>query len=57
MTIEIASRIKNEYGIEPLAHLTCVGSDEAEVTAILDEMRNKGIDNILLPCAAISRPA
>ena len=47
MTIEIASRIKNEYDIEPLAHLTCVGSDEAEVTGILDEMRQLGIDNIL----------
>jgi len=47
ITIEIASRIKNDFGIEPLAHLTCVGSDASDLKDILDEMRTSGIDNIL----------
>ncbi len=46
-TVAIASRIKSEYGIEPLAHLTCVGADEADITAILADMKKNGIDNIL----------
>ena len=31
-TVEIAVRIKNEFKIEPLAHLTCVGADKSLVT-------------------------
>ena len=46
-TVAIASRIKSEFGIEPLAHLTCVGSDESEIAAILADMKQNGIDNIL----------
>lgn len=46
-TVEIASRIKNEYGIEALAHLTCVSHTRSEVNAVLDELRAQGIENIL----------
>ena len=46
-TVAIASRIKSEYGIEPLAHLTCVGAAEADIQAILADMKQSGIDNIL----------
>jgi len=34
-TIEIASKIKNEYGIESMAHLTCVGHSKEEIDALL----------------------
>ena len=47
MTIEIASEVKNEFGQEVLAHLTCVGSTKDDVARILDDMRSQGIENIL----------
>lgn len=46
-TGEIAARIKKNYGIEPLAHLTCARHTKAEVDAILDELWQAGIRNIL----------
>ncbi|MEX1308760.1 MAG: methylenetetrahydrofolate reductase, partial [Eubacteriales bacterium] len=46
-TVAIASRIKSEFGIEPLAHLTCVGATEEDIQSILAEMKQNGIDNIL----------
>ena len=45
--VEIANRIKNRYGIETLAHLTCVGTGKDEIDDILAELREKNIDNIL----------
>ena len=35
-TVEIASKIKNEYGIEAVAHLTCISSSKVEVIAMLN---------------------
>ena len=46
-TIEIVKRIKDEYGLEAMAHFTCVGATVAELRATLDEMRDAGIDNVL----------
>jgi len=46
-TVEIASRIKKQYGMESLAHLTCVGHSRAEVDTILDSLIAEGIDNIM----------
>lgn len=46
-TVEIASRIKKDYGIEALAHLTCVSHSKDEVNNILDELIINGIDNIM----------
>jgi len=46
-TVEIAARIKKEYGIESLAHLTCVRHTRAEVDGILDELIKEEINNIL----------
>ena len=46
-TIEIASRIKKTYGIETLAHLTCVGHSPAELDKIITQMEAEGIENIL----------
>ncbi|MEA1961650.1 MAG: methylenetetrahydrofolate reductase [NAD(P)H] [Bacillota bacterium] len=46
-TVEIASRIKKEYGIESLAHLTCVNHTKQELDGIMDQMLTEGIDNIL----------
>jgi methylenetetrahydrofolate reductase (NADPH) len=46
-TIEIVKRIKEDYGLEAMAHFTCVGATVPELRATLDEMRAAGIDNVL----------
>ncbi len=46
-TCEIASLIKKEYGIEPVSHLTCIGSDKTEIKASLEQLRENGVENIL----------
>jgi methylenetetrahydrofolate reductase (NADH) len=46
-TIEIVKRIKDEWGLEAMAHFTCVGATVAELRATLDEMLQAGIENVL----------
>ena len=46
-TVEIASLIKKEYGIEPLSHLTCVGSTVEEIDTTLKHLKDAGVQNIL----------
>jgi methylenetetrahydrofolate reductase (NADH) len=46
-TLELTKWIKQELGIEAMAHLSCVGSNREELTAVLDDMRDAGIENIL----------
>jgi methylenetetrahydrofolate reductase (NADPH) len=46
-TIEIVKRIKEDYGLEAMAHFTCVGATIPELRATLEEMRAAGIDNVL----------
>ena len=46
-TIEIVKRIKHDYGLEAMAHFTCVGATVAELRATLTEMEGAGIENVL----------
>src|SRR3954451_20075916 len=46
-TLEIVRRIKEEFGLEAMAHFTCVGATTEELRSTLDEMRDAGIDNVL----------
>jgi methylenetetrahydrofolate reductase (NADH) len=46
-TIEIVSRIRADYGLEAMAHFTCVGATVPELRATLDQMLAAGIDNVL----------
>ena len=46
-TIAIVKRIKQELGLEAMAHFTCVGATTDELRAVLDEMRDAGIENVL----------
>jgi methylenetetrahydrofolate reductase (NADPH) len=46
-TIEIVKRIRQEYGLEAMAHFTCVGATVSELRGTLDEMSQAGIDNVL----------
>lgn len=47
LTIELVKRIKNELGIEAMAHLSCVDHTAAELGAIVDSLVSSGIENIL----------
>ena len=46
-TIEIVKRIRDQYGLEAMAHFTCVGATVEQLRATLDEMHAAGIDNVL----------
>ena len=46
-TVQIASTVKNEYGVETLAHLTCVGADRAATDEVLEQLKGAGIENVL----------
>jgi methylenetetrahydrofolate reductase (NADH) len=46
-TIEIVKRIKEQYGLEAMAHFTCVGATVPELRSTLDEMHSAGIHNVL----------
>jgi methylenetetrahydrofolate reductase (NADPH) len=46
-TKRIVTRIKEETGLSPVAHLTCVGSTKEDLAVLLDEYAKAGIENIL----------
>ena len=46
-TCKIASTIKNKYGIESVAHLTCMNNTKDEIKEILEELKENGIENVL----------
>lgn len=46
-TLDIVTRIKRDFGIESMAHLTCVGHSRGEIAAILERLRDAGIENVL----------
>lgn len=46
-TIEIASKIKKDYGIESVAHLPCLYLSEDEAKNIIEKLSREGIENIL----------
>jgi methylenetetrahydrofolate reductase (NADPH) len=46
-TLEVTKWLKQELGIEAMAHLSCVGSTREELEAILDGIAAAGIENVL----------
>lgn len=46
-TVEIADKIQNFYKIPALAHLTCIGATKDEIANILDDLKKRGIQNIM----------
>lgn len=46
-TIEIASFIQNELKTTALAHLSCVSSSRWEVSSLITQLKNSGIENVL----------
>lgn len=47
ITKDICSKIKNEYKLETIAHLSCINNTKDEIDKILEELKKEGIDNIL----------
>src|SRR6201995_3630098 len=46
-TVELTKWIKQDLGIEAMAHLTCVGASRDELRGVLDGIAEAGIDNVL----------
>ena len=46
-TVDIVSQINERYGLEAMAHLTCVNATTDELRRTLDQMRDAGVVNIL----------
>lgn len=46
-TLDIASLIKDQFGIEPACHLTCVGATKSELDSILQNIYDSGVRNIV----------
>src|SRR5436305_14093459 len=46
-TVEIVKSIKQDYGIEAMAHLSLVGASVDALRRVLDQIQEAGIDNVL----------
>ena len=46
-TIDIVRHLKRDYGMEGMAHFTCVGAAVGQLRDMLDTMRDAGIENVL----------
>ncbi len=47
-TCQVASYVKNQLDLEPLAHLTCIGTDRRGVEENLDRLFAAGVRNLML---------
>ncbi len=46
-TIDIVTSLKADFGIEAMAHFTCVNATRDELRVTLDRMRDAGVENVL----------
>ncbi len=46
-TVDIASKIKHDYNIEALVHLTCLTYDRIEILTMIKNLEEHGLENIL----------
>jgi methylenetetrahydrofolate reductase (NADPH) len=46
-THSVVTRIQGELGITGMAHLTCVGSTQDEIQAVVDRLHQSGVSNVL----------
>ncbi len=54
-TCELTSLVKNKYGVEPLAHLTCINSSREQIDSVLENLKKNSVNNILALRGDISR--
>jgi methylenetetrahydrofolate reductase (NADPH) len=46
-TVDLVKRLKRDTEVEAMAHVTCVGSSRDEIAAVLDEVAEAGVQNVL----------
>ncbi len=46
-TLDVVQMIKSRFGLESMAHLTCVGASKTEIDAVLADIDARGIENVL----------
>lgn len=46
-TIELVAEIQREQAFEAMAHLTCVGSSQAELAGVVRRLADAGVENVL----------
>src|ERR1700704_4752703 len=46
-TIDLVCRMQEELGIVAVAHLTCVGHSQAELREVLQELQDRGVENLM----------
>jgi methylenetetrahydrofolate reductase (NADPH) len=46
-TVDLVKRLKRESEVEAMAHVTCVGASQDEIAAVLDEIADAGVQNVL----------
>lgn len=46
-SLEIVTRIQKEYGLETMAHLTCIGSSSGDIARFLNDLAAAGVENVL----------
>jgi methylenetetrahydrofolate reductase (NADPH) len=46
-TVEVSKQIRNDVGLNVMAHVTCVGSSRADLRSLLSDLEAAGIENVL----------
>ncbi len=46
-TVDLVKRLKRDLEVEAMAHVTCVGASRDEIGAVLDEVAEAGLQNVL----------
>ena len=46
-TIRLTTELRRDYGLEAMAHLTCVGSSQDELRSLLENIEAGGVENLL----------
>lgn len=46
-TLEWVHRVKHEFGMEVMCHLTCVGQSRAEIDDVFTRLQTDGVENII----------
>jgi methylenetetrahydrofolate reductase (NADPH) len=46
-SLEIVTRLQQEYGLVTMAHLTCIGSNTGDITRFLNDLTEAGVKNVL----------
>ena len=46
-TVDLVARIKSDIRIESMAHVTCVEATRPQISDVLDELKHRGLENVL----------